>query len=210
MFQTIALLLLYISAHVIETCSSQSVYLYICHFVYLYVCNSDFLKVAKTHVLVNAVKAQHNISRTLDFWMKTLFTIYGVICSPWILLWCIPDSPEDKSASNKSPCNLEVQYNRYVQLLAAKLCSKQATLWSWIQSLASHNNYGTCHADCSSACFTTTCRSSKLFMCMLLLSTHVICLQVGCVWCTMMNLWQCMHVVCAVTVLKWLAEVSTP
>ena len=36
----------------------------------------------------------------------------------------------------------------------------------------------------------------------------LICLlvQVGCVWCAMMNLWQCMNVVCAVAVLIWTAQ----
>ena len=72
---------------------SQLVYL--C--VYLYVCNLDFFL---NQVLENAVQEQcNNISDliVLDFLIKVLFTIYGMIGSPQTLLWCIPDSPEDIS-----------------------------------------------------------------------------------------------------------------
>ena len=61
--------------------------------------------------------------------MKALFTIYGMIFSPQTPLWHFPDSPGDKSAtaSNKSPCNLNLGSILQVQLLAAELCSRGAT-----------------------------------------------------------------------------------
>ena len=57
----------------------------------------------------------------LDFWIKAWFSIYGILCSSWMPLWCVPDSgsPKDKSAHNKSPCNWNLYqycyiYNRYI------------------------------------------------------------------------------------------------
>ena len=69
-------------------------------YLYIYVCNLDFLKVAKNQALMDAVQAQNNNILNLhvivlDFWRKALFTIYGQIWSPWMLLLHVPDSPED-------------------------------------------------------------------------------------------------------------------
>ena len=96
--------LLCLSVPVLKAYSSRFVYLCIYVSVCMYV-TPDFSKVAKNIVLANAAQAQcDNILNyiVLDFWLKTQFTIYGVICPPWTLLWHILDSLEDKSACNRS------------------------------------------------------------------------------------------------------------
>ena len=101
----------------------------------VYVSNSGFSKVAKNQVLVTAVQAQRdNISNliVLDYWIKALFSSYGVICSPRTLLWHVPDFPEDKSARSGSPCILILESIQQLQLLTAKLCNKHAILANWI------------------------------------------------------------------------------
>ena len=62
----------------------------------------------------------------LDFWIKALFSRYGVICSPQTLLWRIPDFPDNQSAWSGSPCILTLGSIQQLQLLTAKLRSKHA------------------------------------------------------------------------------------
>ena len=112
-----------------------------------------------------------------------------MIYSPWTPLWCISDSPEDKSACNRS-CNLQLGSIEQVQLLTEEVYGKQTILRNWIYSLAHHNNFGT-HSDCSHACFNT--RPSKSI--------------INAWW----TLWRCVDVVCAETVLIWTrTEASSP
>ena len=56
------------------------------------------------------------------------FLIYGAICLSRTLLVLVLEFPEDKSTHIKSPCNLKLGSIQQVQLLAAKLSSKQAIL----------------------------------------------------------------------------------
>ena len=94
--------------------------------VCLYVCNSDFLIVAKYQALANVVQAQrNNISNlmVLDLWKKAFFTFYAVICSPWMPLWHVPDSPEDKPASN-----ISLQINSYADSKYIYAVNKPAVL----------------------------------------------------------------------------------
>ena len=118
--------------------SIMVVSLCICHSVYLYVCNSDFSKVAKNQVLVYCMYYRHsmtNISKliVLDLSTKALFNFYGVICSPRTQLWHVPDSTK-RTYSKK--ISLQLQTIQQVQLLAAKLCSKQASLYPATITLA--------------------------------------------------------------------------
>ena len=65
---------------------------------------------------------------TLDFWIKALFTSYVVICSPQMLLWHVPDFPDNKSAQSRSLCMLKLGSRPKLQLLTVKLRSKHAIL----------------------------------------------------------------------------------
>ena len=91
--------------------------------MYLYVCNSDFLKVTKKTVLVNAVQAQYNNysnSIVSDFLIKALFTIYIYILHDLLTLNAIVACSrliEDKSACNRSPCDMKLGSIQQVQLL---------------------------------------------------------------------------------------------
>ena len=72
------------------------------------------------------------------FWIKALLTVYGVICSPWTLLWYIPDSPVDKSALDKYSSILKIGFRQ-------QLCTGKNTviaLWA-ASSLAGHINFST-------------------------------------------------------------------
>ena len=62
---------------------------------------------------------------SLRFLNKALFTVYDMIFSSRMPLGHIPDwdSPEDKYAHIRSPCNLKLGSIQQVQLLAAELCS---------------------------------------------------------------------------------------
>ena len=103
--------------------------------IYVYICNSNFLKVTKNQALANAVQAQHNNILNLivlDYWIKALFSSYGMICSPWTLLWHIPDFPEDQSARSGSLYILILESIQQLQLLTARLRSKNAIQANWI------------------------------------------------------------------------------
>ena len=104
-------------------------------------------------MLESTVWAQRdNISNliVLDFWIKALFSSYGVICSPRILLWRVPDFPEDQSTRSGSPCILTHGSIQQILLLTAKLRSKHAILPNWILA---YRNFGT-RPDWSCAQFT--------------------------------------------------------
>ena len=105
------------------------VYLCIC----CSVCTLTSQRSVKTKRWWNAVQAQCNSILHLlflNFWIKTLFSISGMICSPWAPLCYIPDSPEDKSTQCRSPWNLDLSH-RY-SLFILELHNKQAILASWI------------------------------------------------------------------------------
>ena len=81
----------------------------------------------KNQVLANVVQAQpDNISNliVLEYWIKALFSSYGVICSPRTLLWHVPDFPDDQSTCSGSPCILilesiqQLQQNYAVNMLS--------------------------------------------------------------------------------------------
>ena len=118
----------------------------ICVYLYMvYVCNSDFLKVTKPKRWQMQYRHSATIPRTYNvivvkqFWKKALLTIYGMICSPWMPLWHVPDSPEDNLlATDLATWNLD-QYNRYS-------CWQQNYAITMLPR-TSHNNFATC-PDC--------------------------------------------------------------
>ena len=121
--------------------------------VYLYVCNSNFSKVTENQVLVNAVQAQcDNISNliVLDFWIKALFNVYGMIAH----LKCHCGAFQTPQKTNLLTTDLFAswnldQYNRCTCWQQNYALNKLSYIGTESSILANHNNFGTCSHACS-------------------------------------------------------------
>ena len=102
-----------------------------------FVCVSDSVSVnpiswgslkPSTAECITGIVQQYLKLNSLRFLNKALFTVYDMIFSSGLLLGRIPDSPEDKYARIRFPCNLKLGSIQHAQLLAVELRSKQAIL----------------------------------------------------------------------------------
>ena len=105
---------------------------FVCVSVYLicqYVCNSDFSKVAKNwqSLVSTSTTRQYVELNSLRSLNKGFihYKFFDMICLPRTPLWHIPDFPEDKLESFRSPELIMNQYSRYSYMLTAELHSKQ-------------------------------------------------------------------------------------